>query len=375
MSPERTPAPSPRAPAAAAGRRDTPFQTEEQREARELNRPQPFFRLQDPFCRRFLEEAASPTEFAGRKLLFPFVRDLSVLQIPHAAETLAHVLYLAFLSGHDLGRAHPDRWEEVLPGPELNEARRRLSTIRDCSEEEVLTGCGLMRAFQRIVRGVFAGLGPEAAEDLCYQVTLGSLRAGFAAGTALRPDPCFADLIGDMPERTTDDLSHVLGRMLARSPLAAAGMPVLQALEHPLLRLVREFYPAQPLEREVMLEFIRRRLRALNVRREDECPVSDADLPGWIAAGKVYGRVIKRHYPEVLHRIYVETRRPRRNASLGVVRKVITEAGGTDPKALVGPFQRWVEGAYSPFGFQCYGEKLAHVAYLSCFAVWIPWVS
>jgi hypothetical protein len=351
------------------------FQTREQREAARLDSARPYFRLHDPLCQRFLEQAASPSEFAGLQRLFPFFRNLSVLQIPHGADTLPAVLYLAFLAGHDLGRSQPESWEEVLPGSELNEARRRLRLIRDCSGEEVLTGNGLMRALQRIVESASAGLSPEAAEEMFHDYTLRSLRLGFAAGTVFRPDPEFADLIGDMPERTTDDLSYVLSRMLARSPLVGVGTPLLKAMEHPLLRLVRDFYPEQPIEREVMLEFVRRRLRALKVSSEDACPVGEQDLAEWMAAGKVYGRGLRRHWPEVLHRIFVETRRPRHNASLGIVRKVITEAGGTQPEALREPFQRWLETTYGPDRFHCYGERLARVAYLACFAVWIPWVT
>jgi hypothetical protein len=55
------------------------FETREERFTRRHNSPALYFRLHDSLCRSYLELAASPREFEGLKLLFPFVREKSVL--------------------------------------------------------------------------------------------------------------------------------------------------------------------------------------------------------------------------------------------------------------------------------------------------------
>jgi hypothetical protein len=68
-----------------------------------------------------------PAAFAGMKLLFPFVRELSVLRVGRDIGRLSEWIGWAFLAGHDVGRAHPERLEDVLPGSEVREASIRVS--------------------------------------------------------------------------------------------------------------------------------------------------------------------------------------------------------------------------------------------------------
>lgn len=127
----------------APRRRITRFATREQQAARKHSNPLPYFRPEDNLCRRFLEAATSPMEFEGLKLLFPFERELSVLQIYRKVATVAGRMQLAFIAGHDLGKRHAELLEEVLPGPELRETVLRVGIIKALSGEANLSNQGL----------------------------------------------------------------------------------------------------------------------------------------------------------------------------------------------------------------------------------------
>src|SRR5262245_52949754 len=109
--------------------RERRFMTREERFTRRFNSPAPYFRLHDSLCRSYLELAVSPREFEGLKLLFPFVRESSVLQAGRGCDNLAVWMHLAFLAGHDFGRAHSESLEDLLPGQELRDAAVRVGLI------------------------------------------------------------------------------------------------------------------------------------------------------------------------------------------------------------------------------------------------------
>jgi hypothetical protein len=349
------------------------FRTTEEIESIEGKSVAHYFRLQDSLCRRFLELATDPREFAGLKLVFPFIREASVLRACRGREKFAGWMTLAFLAGHDLGRAHPDRAEDLLPALEFHAAASRLGVIQSCSGEEHLTLAGLRRACERIVDAKWANVAEDRLEDALLEAVVKSLRTGFAAGTVAQGDPVHCAFVWDIPERTGDGIKEIVGRALIGAALKAVGQPVAKLLEHPLLRLARELYPAQPTERDTVLSYIRHRLLESGVRSENECPVSELDLLDWIAAGMDYGRWIKAVHFDVVEKIFKECGEPRLKNSLHIVRQVVAEAGGTEPVRLLGRLKVWQERAYgwSQPGF--YGEELARVAYLADFAVWIPW--
>ena len=62
--------------------------TKEKRLARRHDSPVPYFRLEDPLCKGFLELATDPQEFEGMKLLFPFVREMSLLRFERSKRKL-----------------------------------------------------------------------------------------------------------------------------------------------------------------------------------------------------------------------------------------------------------------------------------------------
>jgi len=364
----------PQSRARAPRRRITRFATREQQAARKHNNPLPYFRLEDTLCRRFLEAATSPTEFEGVKLLFPFERELSVLQIYRKVATIAGRMHLAFIAGYDLGKGHPELLEEVLPGPELRETVVRVGIIKTLSGEVNLSNQGLRSACEKIAKDKWSDVPEAQAEDVLLEATVKSLRAGFAAATVSQGDPEQCEFVWDLPERIGDMMSDIVSRSVVGAPLNAVGQPVTALLEHPLLRMARELYPAQPMECAVVREFLRGRLRALKVKSENECPGSERDLADWIAAGLEYGRRVRSEHPETVRTIFAQARGKRLDDAFSVVRRVVAEAGDTDPTRLLGSLKCWQESLYgwSEPGF--YGQELARVVYFSDFAVWIPWV-
>jgi hypothetical protein len=351
-----------------------PYATREEQTARESNSAAPYFRLKDSLCRSFLKQATDPGEFTGLKLMFPLIREFSLLRAVRAIEKVSLWMHLAFLAGHDLGRAHPERLEEVLPGGEMRGAVMRLGIIERCSGEEHLTYQGLRRAYARIVEAQWAKVPEEQVEGVLLRASVKSFRVGFAAATVSQGDPAHCEFVWDIPERARDGIDDIAIRLMIGAPMDALGKPVAALLEHPLLRMARELYPAQPVECETVLDFLRGHLRALGVEREDECPSSDLDLADWVAAGMAYGRQVKERRPDILNRIFQENDGERLEGSLDVVKSVLAEAGGTNPIQLVGRLKRWQKDTYRSAEPGYYGDELARVAYFSDFAVWIPWV-
>lgn len=348
--------------------------TREERFARMHNSPAPYFRLGDSLCRAFLEQAASEREFEGLKLLFPFVRECSVLGTSRGCKHLGEHMVLAFYSGHDLGRAHPELLEEVVPSNELRDAIRRVGMLQEYSGERFLNHGGLQLACGLIARGVFEGEPKEPVEGVFLRTIVNTLRAGFAAGTVARMDPVTCDFVGDLPPRIGNEIRNIVERVQISAPLKAIGQPVISLLDHPLIRLAREMYPAQPRELDAMLRFYDERLRALRVRSENDCPATELDLLDWIAAGLDYARRLKAENPEVVEAIVEEARGERLEGCARVVNRVVAEAGGIDPARLLGPLKAWQKRVYKWSEPDFYGQSLAQIAYFSDFAIWIAWV-
>jgi len=124
----------------------------------------------------------------------------------------------------------------------------------------------------------------------------------------------------------------------------------------------------------VVLSFYHERLSALRVRSEDQCPISEFALLDWIAAALEYGRRLKAENPEAVERIREEARGKRLESCTRVIRRVVGEAGGTEPVRLLGPLKAWQKRVYDWSEPAFYGQSLAQLVYFSDFAIWIPWV-
>ena len=253
------------------------------------------------------------------------------------------------------------------------EHTRQKVTCSPRSREEHLTLAGLRRACESIVDTKWRDVAEGLLEDALLEAIVKSLRTGFAAGSVARGDPGRCEFVWDIPERTGDGINEISSRVLVGAPLNSVGKTVAELLEHPLIRLSRELYPAQPTERDTVLGFIRHRLRESGVRSENECPTSELDLLDWIAEGMEYGRRVKAGHPDVVEKIFKECGECRLKYSLREVRRVVAEAGGTEPVCLLGRLKVWQEGVYGWWEPGIYGEELARVAYMTDFAVWFPW--
>jgi hypothetical protein len=123
------------------------------------------------------------------------------LRIPRTKEFLASWMSASFSAGHDVGRAHPEVLEEVLPGPELRLATRRLDVIQRCCEERNLTRAGFRRAFEKVISAQWADVEPDGMMSVLLEAVVKAFRGGFAAATAAQSDPVFCELVWDMPAR------------------------------------------------------------------------------------------------------------------------------------------------------------------------------
>lgn len=358
--------------AQAQGRVD--YATGEEWFARKHNSVVPYFRLSDSLCKKFLELATDPQEFEGLKLLFPFVREMALLRFPRTQNKLAIWMRLAFMAGHDLGRAHPDRLEDVLPGLELREAARRVGVVRQCSGEERLTFEGLRRACAAIVKAQWSEV-PECFETTLLEVVVKSLRTGYAAGTVAQGDPSLCDSVCDMPASIGAGITDIVCRALVGAAVTSVGKPVVELLEHPLLRLAREYYPGRKVESDSALAFFRNQLGTRGVKSENECPSSELDLADWVTAGLRYGHHLKKRHPEQVQAIFREADNGTPEITFSLVRRVVSDAGGTEPIALLGSLKRWQERDFGWVEPECYGEELARVVYFADFAFWISWAS
>ena len=139
------------------------------------------------------------------------------------------------------------------------------------------------------MRALLRRSGKDVSEDeleaVLLEAVLNTLRTGFAAATVARGDPVRCEFVWDMPERIGDCIKDILSRALVGAPRNAVGKTVAELLEHPLVRLAREYYPGKKVELDTALGFFRGQLRALGVKSENECPASELDLADWVAAG------------------------------------------------------------------------------------------
>jgi hypothetical protein len=291
--------------AAKVGRR-TSYATREEHAARKHQTPLPYFRLEDSLCKSFLEIAKDPWEFEGLKLLFPFVREMSLLRFPRTQCKLSNWMQLAFMAGLDLGRGHPDRLEDVLPGLELREADRRVGVLRSASGEERLSSDALTRAVDVVINANWAEVPQNQLEAVILDASLRTLRTGYAAATVSRLDPTLFEFVADVPEWLGEYISDITGRLLVGAPRNAVGKPVGELLEHPLFKMAREKYAGQAIQCEAMLQFLRSQLRALAAKSENDCPVDEVAMLDWIGGGFRYRAWLKQEHSCLVQKIFDE---------------------------------------------------------------------
>jgi hypothetical protein len=169
------------------------------------------------------------------------------------------------------------------------------------------------------------------------------------------------------------EIASLAGRLIVGAPLNAIERPVAARLEHPLLRLAREYYPGKRKEPELVLGFLWARLQSLQVKSEDQCPASELDLADWVASAVDYGRRFYTKNPNQVSAVFEECKAFGLEDTLDLVRNLVAQAGGTNPLLLVHLLKDWHQGAFGWVDPQFYGQELERVVHFADFAVWIPW--
>jgi len=324
-------------------------------------RPQAYWRLEDKLCREFLQLGINKTDFESVELFFPFVRLASVFQVPRDFRHVADWLYLAFLAGTDLGFKQPDLVEAILPGWELNETKRRLTVLQQKCPEVHLTGRGLHSSFETVASERFeAGPVPNPHAAMAL-LLLKALRAGFAAVTVAQNDPVHCEYVCGIDGPVAAKMGAILDKALVSASWRALEEGLGTIIRHPVLLLAQELYPGNTTECDTILRFISQRLEVLGVTNQNECPLGDEDILGWIAAGLEYGRKVKTEQPEVVANIFEESKGSRLEGSLKVVREAVAKAGKVEPSCLLGPIKEWQLEVYGKEA-DYYGDRLTRVS-------------
>ena len=347
--------------------------TREQQLALQHHTCAPYLGLENGLCRGFLEAGASATEFEGVKLLFPFVREAVLMQVPREQKYLDDWMYFAFFSGYDLGLHRPDLLPDVLPDHELRQCRSRLLLLQRYSGTERANGRSLHRAFVRLIEEKWPKIPPEELNAVFAETALKTLRAGFGAATIAQLEPELCDFYGDLPTDVRPKFQGILWQSWIGAATDSVGLTVMERLEHPVLRLARRLYPAQPTECASVQGFVREHLRECGAKSERDCPASDAELIDWIAAGISFGQRVQREHPEIVRRIFTESEGQRLEDGLSVAQEVVAEAGGIDAVLLLPALKHWQKGVYDEAEPRFYGEAVQRVALFADFAMWIPW--
>ena len=349
------------------------YLTREQQLARRHNTCAPYLGLENGLCRAFLEAGASATDFEGVKLLFPFVREAVLMQVPRESKCFEDWLYFAFFCGYDLGTRRPDLMPEVLPAHELHKCRSRLLLLQRFAGTERANGRSLNHAFLGVIKQYWPDL-PSARLDAVFaESALKTLRAGFGAATIAQLEPEFCDFYGALPPDIRPKFQGILWQSWIGAATDSVGLTVLEQLEHPVLRLARTLYPAQPTEHATVQGFIKEHLYECGAKSEKDCPVSDGELIDWVAAGINYGQRVQQEQPEIVRRIFAESKGQRLEDALSVAQEVVAEAGGVDAASLLPALKRWQKSVYDEDEPRFYGESVQRVALFADFAVWIKW--
>jgi hypothetical protein len=298
---------------------------------------------------------------------------MSVLRFGREKERLSLWMQLAFMAGHDLGRAHPEFVEEVLPGQELREGARRVGVIQQCSGQNHLTCAGPQRACEQIAETQWRDVPEGKYADVLLEAVVKSLRSGFAAGTVVQVDPLHCEFVWDIPERIADGMTTLASRLIVGALVNAVEKLVAVRLEHPLLRLAREYYPGKRKEPELVLGFLRAQLQSLQAKSEDQCPASELDLADWVSSAVDYGRRLYTKNPNQVSAVFEECRAFGLEGTLQLVRNRVARAGGTNPLRLVQQLKEWHQRAFDWLEPQFYGQELERVVHFADFALWIPW--
>jgi hypothetical protein len=329
----------------------------------------------DAACRAFLRQGTNPADFEAVRLIFPFLRELTVCRAPRSWNSVSDCQFFAYYAGHDLGLRHPELQEDVLPGDEVREAERRLQVLHQCARGERLNRRGLELAFANVAESYRPKDDSTDVNALVSALLLKSARAGYAAATVALTNPVVFDLLDEPGKPMGPRFPATFERALVAAPWRTHEEGWLSSPWHPVLRLARELYPDHSLEGKTVLGFVEEQLRALGVKSEADCPTGELDLLNWVTAGLAYGRRLKKEQPQLVADILRECEGKRLESSRSVVKEVAAQAGSNEPVRLIRPLLEWYCGAHQCGELHFYGQQLGRVGAIADFAVWIPWLT
>ena len=330
-----------------------------------------YLRRDDVVCRTFLQQGANPADFEAVRLFFPFVRELSACRAPREWSTVADCQFFAYYAGHDLGFRHPELQEDILPGDEEREAKRRLQVLHECAQGNRLNRRGLELAFKTVAEGYRPKDDSVDANAVVCALLLKSARAGYAAATVALTDPAIYDLLDEPGKALGRRFPAPFERALVAAPWRTHEEGWLALPSHPLLRLTREIYPENSLEGKTVLGFLEEQLQSFAVKSERDCPNGELDLIDWVTAGLAFGRRLKREQPELVADILKECAGKRLEDSRSVIGLVVGRAGKVEPLRLIRPLLEWYGEAHQGGELEIYGQRMGRVGAIADFAVWI----
>ena len=352
----------------------TQFLTAEQREAGAKNSFAPYWQLDDSLCRRFLVGCAGdPSTFETRKVLFPFFRD-GVLYGVRRDRDAAHVwMTAAFFAGWFMGRRHPDAALAVVEAAdEVGASLHRLDRIRRALGHlppEPPNVLGVMR--NMVVQ--WDSMEPNETDALLVDQTVKLIHAGGVAATRAQLDASLSDFAGRVhfDEANPNDALHL--RAWVRGLADSYGVPVIEQLRHPLLRVGAEYYVDRPIQWSVMKAALERVLAGLKVRSQLDCPHHHAELIALVKAGLKAGQELRRARPDDLDAIREEAGREEWKEACRIVSEVMRDANSTQPSALLEAINRWHQQTCGA-GDGSYGWELTRAVRIFDFAVWAGWL-
>ena len=259
------------APAASPSLVPPQFLTNEFLMASELESHADFCRAHCRLCRAFVRRLKAPIEFQSLKPLFPFLRLASVLEFPRTQENLSIWIQLAFQAGRELGHAHPEAAEEILPDHVLARSRTSLANLERLIGDEGLLPWTFASAFDQLVASQWPEINPVEVDQVYCETAIRALRAGFMSATLAHLDPSLNEFCEDLPRVPLADaaLAHLA---LIDACVFEWETELVHRMEHPLLRLARQLHRHDIAAQEKLRARIDSILSLTGVRSENEDP-------------------------------------------------------------------------------------------------------
>lgn len=327
-----------------------------------------FFLATNDVCRGLMTLGTDPEEFASVRLLFPFVRNGLVMNINPPEEGADRWLEIGCFAGHDLGLKRPDLIDQVLPRSARAEAERQLMWVVDAARENP-TG-RLIQDFHALQRRFVQIHDTSKQAELFVRFLLQVWRIGFLA--ANEPSDAIPELRERFARNWLTPQHYLTVTAWLRSCWRSLGRSVAENMEHPLLKVAREYYVGKPTEEVVLGEFFAEHL-ATNLLPERESDCSPGGLLDWVRAGLAFGKRFLRERPDMVRRAFDDLGAEESARLVKMIQGTVKQARGVDAARLLGPIIAYTHDylrAAHPAGPARAAEL---VIFAADYAVWVPW--